>query len=179
MYNSTPLKICIFASFAFIFVGCTSTKPVLSDRIDESADSELIFDELAVQIDLDKYRIKPESVFISLDNSIPEEFQVEVGQTAVASPSSGFRIQIISTVDVSIAERLQREFIEWQDIELTAYDAETYLQFRQPFYRLHVGNFTSRALAIEFSREVKRKFPDAWVVFDTIDPTQLTIKKVQ
>jgi hypothetical protein len=159
-----------------VFVGCSTTKSVVVDDDAQIEDAESAYDEMSGKIDFDQYRIKPESVFITVENSIPEEFQVEVGQTAVSDPNSGFRIQIISTADVSIAERMQREFIEWQSVEIPEYDAESYLQFRQPFYRLHVGNFRSRAQAIEFSRVVKRKFPDAWVVFDTIDPSKITTR---
>jgi hypothetical protein len=41
-----------------------------------------------------------------------------------------------------------------------------------------VGDFKSRADAIEFAQVVKRKFPDAWVVFDTIDSNSITTKTV-
>jgi hypothetical protein len=179
MIKSNPSKTFLIVTLFISIVGCSTTKPVVSDQKEEITPQETVFEEMVTSVDLNQFRIRPESVFISVENSIPEEFQVEESQTAVTNPNSGFRIQIISTADVSIAERLQREFVEWQSAELHDYEAATYLQFRQPFYRLHVGNFRSRAQAIEFSRVVKRKFPDAWVVFDTIDPTELTVRKPQ
>lgn len=179
MTIQTAIKTLIPVTLVMLFVGCSTTKTVVHEQEEEITESDLGFEEMTTPVDLSQYRIRPESVFITVENTIPTEFLADEGQAAVVNPNSGFRIQIISTADVSIAERLQREFIEWQNAELTDYDAETYLQFRQPFYRLHVGNFRSRALAIEFSREVKRKFPDAWVVFDTIDPTRLTTRNPQ
>lgn len=164
-----PLFIVSFAA------ACSSTKPsVVKDVIPVIPEGG--FDEMEESIDLSRYRVRPESVFTSIENTIPEEFQVEERQAAATNPNSGFRIQIISTADINLAEQIQSEFIEWQNNENIGYNAESYLLFRQPFYRLHVGNFYSRAQAIEFSRIVKRKFPDAWVVFDTIDPNNITRK---
>lgn len=121
------------------------------------------------------YLIKPELAFHSVENSIPEAFQVDVS-ISQANANSGFRVQIISTQDVRLAENLRVEFNTWLDEEVPEYNANSYLLFRQPFYRLHVGDFRSRAAAIEFAQVVKRKYPDAWVVFDTIDPNSLTTR---
>lgn len=123
----------------------------------------------------DDYLIKPELAFYSVENTIPEAFQVDVALSQ-ANTNSGFRVQIISTQDVRLAENLRIEFNSWLDDEVPEYNANAYILFRQPFYRLHVGDFRSRADAIEFAQVVKRKFPDAWVVFDTIDPNSLTRK---
>lgn len=127
--------------------------------------------------DINAHRIKPEYVFYSIDNSIPEVFQEDFtlyGTTPANRGNSGFRVQIISTADVNIAEEYRRDIKTWLFDEYPQYNAETYLLFRQPFYRLHVGDFFSRAEAIEFSRIIKRKYPDAWVVHDQIDPKNLT-----
>jgi len=49
--------------------------------------------------------------------------------------------------------------------------------FRQPYYRVRVGNFKIRENAIEFSRILKNRYPDAWVVHDRIDPENISKKE--
>lgn len=160
-----------------LFLGCATTDTI---RDTSGVTEDAVGEEAAgfsFGFDIDEYRIKPESVFYTLENTIPEPFQVDPTNVDAAQRNSGFRVQIISTQDVRLAERLQSEFKEWLYNEVPEYEAESYLLFRQPFYRLHVGNFFSRAEAIEFSRVVKRRFPDAWVVFDQIDPEKITRRR--
>lgn len=126
-----------------------------------------------IPFNMERFRVRPDLAFHSIENSIPDEFHVDL-TAAGANANTGFRIQIISTQDVRLVEDLRIEYNKWMAEEIEEYDAESYILFRQPFYRLHVGNFRSRTDAIEFAQVVKRKFPDAWIVFDTIDPNAIT-----
>lgn len=87
--------------------------------------------------------------------------------------NSGFRIQITNTRDVREAESLRRQFDEWVLTELESTTVYSYVIFRQPYYRVHVGDFRNRAAAQEFSSRVKERFPDAWVVIDQIVPERV------
>lgn len=156
------------------FAACSPTREIT--KIDDEIVSAEPESETVFSVDLSKYPISPEELLSSVENQIPEVFQVDLSQSANRNPNAGFRVQIISTQDIELAENLRVEFMNWLDGQ-DLYTAEAYIQFRQPFYRLHVGDFTNRADAIEFSNLLKRRFPDAWVVFDTIDPKNLTIKK--
>lgn len=144
--------------------------PVESEPVAETEHTEIPFD-------MEQYRVRPELVFHSIENTIPDAFHIDLSASA-ANANTGFRIQIISTQDVRLVEELRIEYNKWMSEEVEEYDAESYILFRQPFYRLHVGNFRSRTDAIEFAQVVKRKFPDAWIVFDTIDPNAITRRLV-
>jgi hypothetical protein len=167
----------LFVAFV-VLAGCASTSELsIEDEYSQKPGEGVEMSDFDFGFDINTYRIKPESAFFSIENGIPETFQVDLLSNNEAQQNSGFRVQVISTADVSEAEETRREITNWLHDEVPQYDVESYLLFRQPFYRLHLGNFYSRADAIEFSRIVKRKFPDAWVVHDQIDPNKITRKQ--
>ncbi len=92
---------------------------------------------------------------------------------------TGYRVQLLSTRDVQTADDMRSQFILWSDSTFTSYLPETYLHFRQPYYRLHVGDFTNRSDAIRLARYLKRRYPDAWVVHDVIVPEQVPADTLQ
>lgn len=107
-------------------------------------------------------------------NDLPKGLMQErvVRETQVDS-TAGFRIQILSTRDIAVADSVASRFRVWADTALTGYQAETYQYFQQPFYKVHVGDFLDRRRAIEYSRLVQSRFPEAWVVHDRIEPGQV------
>ncbi len=44
----------------------------------------------------------------------------------------------------------------------------TYITFREPYYRVRVGNFRTRLEAENFLSQIARKYPSAWVIQDDI-----------
>jgi hypothetical protein len=172
--SSHWLKISTVICIGLFLQACSTTQEVV---VTEEPVVETLVENPAESLgyDYQDYLIKPELAFHSVENSIPEAFQVDVS-ISQANANSGFRVQIISTQDVRLAEEIRTEFNTWLDQEVSEYNANAYILFRQPYYRLHVGDFKSRANAIEFAQVVKRKFPDAWVVFDTIDPNSITTR---
>ncbi|MCC5925388.1 MAG: SPOR domain-containing protein [Bacteroidetes bacterium] len=160
---------CVFAVY-----GCSTTE-VLKEPVPEEAETrESMTEEFHFGFDIDDFRIRPTDAFFSVENEIPEIFQPDSTLISESARNAGFRIQIISSQDVREVEELRRKFNQWIFEEIPQYDPETYILFRQPFFRLRVGNFRSRAEAIEFNNIVKRKFPESWVVHDQIDPENIT-----
>lgn len=50
----------------------------------------------------------------------------------------------------------------------------TYITFREPYYRLRVGDFRTRLEAVEYMDRIKRNYPQAWVIKDKISFPELT-----
>ena len=50
----------------------------------------------------------------------------------------------------------------------------TYVTFREPYYRLRVGDFRTRLEAVEYMERIKRNYPQAWVIKDKISFPELT-----
>ncbi len=175
-YPSRLKTAAFVCSIALVLHSCATTQevvvlkePVTETTVDNPSE--------ALGYNYEEYLFKPEMVFHSVENTIPEVFQVDVA-ISQANANTGFRVQVVSTQDVREAEDLRTEFNTWLDQEASEYNANAYILFRQPFYKLHVGDFRIREEAIEFAQVVKRKFPDAWVVFDTINPNSITTRTV-
>ncbi|MCH8494861.1 MAG: hypothetical protein LAT57_04420 [Balneolales bacterium] len=160
-----------------VIAGCASTAEITAEEEVKDAATSPESVEFDFGFNIEEYRVRPENIFYSNENNIPEVFEIDESSMSEAQRNAGFRVQIISTQDVRLVEEMRREFSEWMYQDIPEYEPETYILFRQPFFRLHVGNFRSRTEAIEFSTFVKRKYPDAWVVHDQIDPESITVKQ--
>jgi len=70
----------------------------------------------------------------------------------------GYRVQLISTRDEEEARAIKRD-------ALFTFDENVYLTFDDPYYKVRVGDCSSRYQAEELQKEaVKKGFLDAWVV---------------
>lgn len=50
----------------------------------------------------------------------------------------------------------------------------TYITFREPYYRVRIGDFRSRLEAEYFLTQISRKYPNAWVIQDDIQLPSLS-----
>lgn len=92
---------------------------------------------------------------------------------------AGFRVQILSTRSMAEADSTRDNFIAWADSVLTGFEPDAYVIFRSPNYRVRAGDFRDRNQAIHFSRLLKVKYPDAWVVHDRIEPDSVPADTVE
>ncbi|MFW6157695.1 MAG: SPOR domain-containing protein, partial [Balneolaceae bacterium] len=122
-----------------------------------------------------RYRSSMADVYASLDHDIPERFlQTYEGRTVERDPFEGFRIQIYSDREVASADSIAGEFRVWADTTLSSqYEPDTYVFFKPPYYKVHVGDFHNRDQANEFAQIVKELHPDAWVVHDRVNPSEV------
>ncbi|MCH8566830.1 MAG: SPOR domain-containing protein [Balneolales bacterium] len=123
--------------------------------------------------DLNSLRPDPNAHFISLNNQIPDAFMLSEDDIREINSNQGFRIQLLNTDNVAKADSVSNAYYDWayeypnMPFELVP---ESYITFRQPNYRVRVGDFRTRSSANEFLQIVRNYFPGAWVVIDTIDP---------
>jgi hypothetical protein len=83
----------------------------------------------------------------------------------------GYRIQLLmraGNTALDEANQIKDEFEENYP------EINTYVTFREPYYRLRVGDFRSRLEAMEFMEKLKRSYPQAWVIKDKITFPELT-----
>lgn len=144
------------------------------EEMPEDPDREVIdLERSELGIDLRSYRSTLRDQYANLQLSVPEAY-IDTGEEDERQLSnSGFRVQIASTRNVEEADQHEADFKEWADTMDFQIKPEVYITFRQPNYRVHVGDFLSRSDAITFSNIVKQKFEDAWVVRDRIDTRAL------
>ncbi len=166
----------IIIATVLISLGCSTSEKTRDDEPDYT-EEEVIRDEdlSSLQIMLAESRSKLSDVHTSLNHDMPAVFQKKDSSDAAlrSDPSDGYRVQIISTKDVELADSVANKFRSWADSTIEGYSAETYVSFNQPFYKVHIGDFQKRDQANSFSKLIKRRYPDAWVVHDRIKPSNV------
>ncbi len=107
--------------------------------------------------------------------TIPEPYTREVPGVIVedADPFAGFRVQILSTRQVLEADSVKDQFRVLSDSLFAGYQPVAYIRYRSPYYRVRVGDFSTRERAITLSGLLKPWYPDAWVVYERIEPTRV------
>lgn len=167
-------------SFTFLtllvvgIIGCKTAEQTTTEQDDPTiTDREESLSEFLVM--LDKSRSNLGDVYLSQKQDIPEIYlnaDSAVGQIN-RNPYDGYRIQIISTRNVEHADSVANSFRMWADSTIAGYTPDAYVSFRQPYYKVHVGDFQQRNQANKFSRLIKSKYPEAWVVHDRIEPSDI------
>ena len=115
--------------------------------------------------------------FDGLVNEIPPALRADSTSLATQTRNNGFRIQILNTRDVRQAESVRAEFDTWMSGTGETPPLHSYVLFRQPFYRVHVGDFRDRSRAQETVNRLKDRYPDAWLVIDQIVPERVSTRR--
>lgn len=142
-----------------------TTEEITSANSDTNIDWDIIKDELSIP---NKMR-----------STVLEEFSVDE-QASNANNyienRSGYRVQIDFTRNVNTADSLKNTFnYRIRQLAAITYKAEAYVIYRPPYYRIRVGDFKDRSVALEYTKLLKRYYPSSWVVADEIN-TSLTPK---
>lgn len=174
-------KLLFLISLFILLNSCSTTISVTEtkdDGIFEMNDEE-IDEYLREELSEEEYQLFQNRSYLSdrfstLEHDMPETYLKEVIQDDnEVDESAGFRIQILSTRNVALADSIRDEFRLWSSQLIEEESVEAYIFFRQPFYRVRVGDFRNRSKAIEFSQLVKARYPEAWVVHDRIEPSNV------
>ncbi len=118
-----------------------------------------------------------------VQHDVPASLLDGKAERAVTRTVQGYRIQIYSSQDKRAADRAVEEAIAWWRSQRRAgrlsdvYEDDTaqppvYLIFRQPYYRVRVGNFATRAEALRVMPLIGSAFPNAFIAPDTVTITR-------
>ncbi|MFU8811364.1 MAG: SPOR domain-containing protein [Balneolaceae bacterium] len=118
--------------------------------------------------------------YASIGGDVPDVFlqQIEEEETVV-DRYAGYRVQLYTTRSVQIADSIRNEFLVWADSVFAGFDPNAYVLFRSPNYRVRAGDFRDRDRAVAFSRLLKNRYPDAWVVHDRIEPGRIPGEQIE
>jgi|GEM_PF-589006 len=174
------LTIFVFSIIAFS-IGCSTSKNTARDNGATSfgTDTASMGNEHLTDLQrmLKNNRSELSDVYTTQRQDMPKAFLKKSSSNEAINndPFDGYRIQIISTKDMQLADSVASQFRGWADTTIAGYSAKTYVFFKQPFYKVHVGDFHKRDLAYDFTKLIKRKYPEAWVVHDRIDPKDVPV----
>lgn len=124
--------------------------------------------------DISPYR-EHEPVAEQIEHDVPDVLMDGRIRTSAVRTAPGFRIQISSTVekdDAVVAEEAAQQWWRGEDrtavAGLSGQELPVYIVYRQPYYRVRIGNFASRAEAERAATIVQRRFPGSFIVPDTV-----------
>lgn len=170
----------LFLFLLFAVSACSNTGKSLQDFVTQDVSDEYMEEHLPEEVTVEHLRTKLSDAYSLRTNEIPAAFaKIKTVTEEITNPDEGFRIQIYSGQQVSQADTIAARFRAWADTTITGYQPETYIFFRTPYYRVHVGDFHNRDKAISFSNLVKRAFRDAWVVHDRVEPANVPSDTIQ
>jgi hypothetical protein len=169
--------IAIFVLLSVTMLSCSSSEPVINEQNTESPTStvkEIPKENLnrsVSSLDATRFRSELSDTYANKTNEIPAGFQrLKVEDEEETDLFEGYRVQIFSGQNVALADTVASMFRTWSDTTIVGYQAETYTFFKAPYYRVHVGDFHDKELAIYYSNLLKRRFKDSWVVYDRVNP---------
>lgn len=165
---------------ALVAASCSTSEQTVKDTIETIKNNYEGDDQtFAAKMNLENYRTELADAYAYRENEIPEGFnRIRIEQKEEINLYEGYRIQIYSGKNVITADTLAANFRAWSDTTIVGYQPDTYVFFRAPYYRVHVGDFHEREQAIKFSNIVKRYFKDAWVVYNRVNPNRVPADSV-
>jgi hypothetical protein len=169
IFKKYVLTLSIFT--LLIAAGCSTTKQAVEE---DPSSPDTAFAENITSLDflLFMSRSSLSDLHTSQQHDMPVAFLKDKSDNEFINtdPFDGYRIQLISTKNVQLADSIANDFRMWSDTTIAGYTAQSYTFFSQPYYKVHVGDFQQREQASIFSQLLEEKFPAAWVVHDRIDP---------
>jgi len=177
----------LFTALILFITACSTTEKVTTDSDEEvsveesnqpifEVDPEIVEAYLLEEMDeferlLFENRSQLSDQFASVEHDMPDLFLKDVvREEKEVDPYAGFRVQLLSTRSVEEADSTKDNFRAWADEHIQGYSPDAYVTFRQPYYKVRVGDFRDQQKANNFSRMVKDEYPGAWVVHDRIEP---------
>jgi hypothetical protein len=156
---------------SLILISCSSsskvvdTQSALSDDYDPDSS---VFKPDYLLIDYATIRSSVADPIQKVENNFPSEYQYVKPATRASRTQRGYRIQLIATQDRNVAEQVMEQYTIWISSQRQKTRPKAYILFQAPTFKVHIGDFTNRSEAFEVVKWIKTKFPDAWVVADTI-----------
>jgi hypothetical protein len=122
-----------------------------------------------LQLKAQSYSTDTNSVVVYKDERIDKlTAKKEQISRGIIRSVSGYRVQLYNGNDRNLAMQLKTDFMRRFPAE------RSYLTYQLPNFRLRVGNFTSRAAAGDFLKDVSSFFKGATVV-----PDQVTVNTLK
>lgn len=156
--------------------GCSGSNQVApEDNVTRAEVADVVRFE---EFDAEPYADEAPNIGVEVVHSVPESIMNSTAGREARSVRSvqGFRIQIHSSLDKNGAVEKEEFARDWwrsipaEERPVPSFGAElpTYLRYVEPYYRVRVGNFESRASAEAALTELQRMFPGAFIAIDTV-----------
>lgn len=106
-----------------------------------------------------------EIVVIHSDPQIEQLLDLHIDYNKKFPSIDGYRIQLLMQAGNTALEEANKMKYGFEE---KYPQIKTYITFKEPYYRLRIGDYRSRLEAMEFLEILKRSYPQAWVIKDKI-----------
>lgn len=164
-------------TFGLVIAGCSGPSAAVEDRgRDPVADSRF---NLSATEDFDERPYEDSlAVEFAVSHDVPDALmrsEAAVGITT-ARTVQGYRIQIHASLERDTALQLEDGVTRWwnslateeRPIDYRPDELPVHMRFVTPYYRVRIGSFEDRASAEAFLAFLGDRYPDAFLVLDSI-----------
>ena len=161
---------------AFLMAGCTTAGETMEEEgaLPQPREVNLANYE---DFDASPYREEAPQADVDVTHDVPEELMTGRTGTGELVTMQGYRIQVFSTLEKGEAEDHRQKVANWwqqqfQQGEGTPGASPVVIRYRQPYYRVRFGNFTSRSAAERVLSRIKEEYDSAFIV-----PDEVTVRR--
>jgi hypothetical protein len=172
-------SVCHWSLFALLLgaiVGCGVTETVVVETGATEVPLPTSWSDVET-IDMSQYPDTPVNRDRTVVHDVPAILMNSAADDGILEKVDGFRIQVFSSADRGEAAQKEEEVRQWilglspdrRRVLGLSEDPEVYSFYKQPYYRVRVGDFLTRALAQPIVNAMKSNFPGALIVPDVIE----------
>lgn len=162
-----------------VLTACGSTSSVAT-RGDDPVEIPVVLTEEYETFDVSQYPDEPMAAPIEVTHQVPPALMENRADAGVEQQMAGYRVQVYATLDPLEAEQIEETVRRWWAMRAerlgngvqVAAEQRVYRLFRQPYYRIRLGDTVTRRDAEALLQVVKERFDGAFVV-----PDQVTVRK--
>lgn len=170
----------LFSLIALVFLAaCGGSKELVVPELEPDVTLPLVHADYET-FDVTKYEDAPVAAPEKLVHDVPESLMQNRADAGVEAEVAGYRVQVLATLDPTEAQAMEARLRNWwsrrsgmlsPDSTLPA-EMKVYRLYRQPYYRIRIGDLARREEAEELLSMVSRAFDGAFVV-----PDRVTIRR--
>lgn len=166
-------------TFSLAVAGCSGARnaaPVVPVETGPTMDEILQRLDEYETFDVSPYPNELIETEVEIEHMVPEALLNNTASGQGSGQQRGYRIQLVFARDKATADQSVQEVIEWWREQQTlrpndplfSGDLPVHNIYQQPYYRVRVGDFTSRSAAESLLSLVKDDYPRAFIVVDSI-----------
>ncbi len=160
--------------------GCSGGRGTTGTATDGDVQRDVVRMSDYEDFDAAPYTEEEPEMQTAVDHDVPENLMTGRADQGVERVIQGYRIQIYQSLDKAQAIEQEEAAIAWWDdvqIEnrpegLFEDGLPAYLDYRQPYYRVRIGDFLSREDAERAARVVGIRFPGSFIAPDVVTVTR-------
>ena len=161
----------------FLLAGCTTTGEAVEEEEDALPQPREVSLADYEDFDVSPYRAEAPQDDETITHDVPEELMAGRSGAGKMVTIQGYRIQVFSTLEQGQAEDRRQKLAAWwqqqfQEGEGAPSESPVVIRYKQPYYRVRLGNFTSRSAAERVLSSVKEAYDSAFIV-----PDEVTVRR--